>query len=441
MTDRYQTLVNSGPGRTVAMKLGLPRPAVLRRYEPGVALLPGPVLLVELTGSFLGLADVLRATGAELLAADDGHVRPTGLVVDATGLRQVGELAALPEHLGGLLRRLRGSGRVVVVGQESASDDGPELAAVRQSLDGAVRSLAKELRAGATANLVLAGAAGATPAALESTLRFLLSGRSAYVDGQVVRLAARDVPTAGDWSRPLAGKVALVTGAARGIGAAIAATLARDGATVVCADLPAAGAALAAVANSLGGSTLQLDIAAAEAPQRLARHLRERHGGVDIVVHNAGITRDRLLANMGPETWTSVLDVNLQAQLRINAVLLDGDLLRPEARIVSLSSTSGIAGNRGQTNYAASKAGIIGMVRATAGLLAPDGGTINAVAPGFIDTEMTQRMPLATREVARRLNSLNQAGQPVDVAEAVAWLASPGAGAVSAQVLRVCGQA
>jgi 3-oxoacyl-[acyl-carrier protein] reductase len=132
--------------------------------------------------------------------------------------------------------------------------------------------------------------------------------------------------------------------------------------------------------------------------------------------------------------------VNLNAQLRINDALLGGGVLNPAGRIVCLSSTSGIAGNRGQTNYAASKAGIIGMVRATAPLLATSGGTINAVAPGFIDTDMTRHMPLATREVARRLNSLQQAGLPIDVAEAVAWLASPGAGAVNGQVLRVCGQ-
>jgi 3-oxoacyl-[acyl-carrier protein] reductase len=328
----------------------------------------------------------------------------------------------------------------VMLSTAAGAGDMPPIAAARQAVVGAVRSLGKELRAGATANLIQLSAPHVSPAALESTLRFLLSGRSAYVDGQVIDLGNGPARAPDDWDRPLAGSVALVTGAARGIGAAIARTLARDGARVVCADLPAAGESLAAVANDIGGTTLAVDIAADDSPERIGTHLRQRFGGVDSVVHNAGITRDKLLANMKPEAWDAVLEVNLNAQLRINDALLGGGVLHPAGRIVCLSSTSGIAGNRGQTNYAASKAGIIGMVRATAPLLATSGGTINAVAPGFIDTDMTRHMPLATREVARRLNSLQQAGLPIDVAEAVAWLASPGAGAVNGQVLRVCGQ-
>ncbi|MEO9139159.1 MAG: SDR family oxidoreductase, partial [Jatrophihabitans sp.] len=159
------------------------------------------------------------------------------------------------------------------------------------------------------------------------------------------------------------------------------------------------------------------------------------------LVHNAGITRDKLMANMKPAQWDSVIAVNLESQLAINAALLDSEQLNDQSRVVCLSSTTGFSGNRGQTNYGATKAGVIGLVRASAASFAGHGAsTINAIAPGFIDTEMTAKMPFATREVARRLSSLNQAGLPVDVAEAVSWLSSPGAGGINGQVLRVCGQ-
>jgi 3-oxoacyl-[acyl-carrier protein] reductase len=428
VSDRYLSLVNSPAGQVVASRLGLPQPAMLRRTRPGAPLLPGPVLL-----SGTGIADAVKCTGVEVRDADDGDTRWAALVYDATSLESIGELARLREFLGAPLRRLLPSGRVIVLGRPPAGVD-PFVDAARQALEGIVRSLAKELRAGATANLVVVDG-DASP---ESVLRFLLSGRSAYVDGQVIRIGPGAAPE--DPAQPLFGKVALVTGAARGIGAAIAEVLARDGARVVAADLPAAGDRLASVANRIGASTLQLDIAKPDAPATVLGHLGERHGGVDIVIHNAGITRDKLLANMRPEQWDAVLAVNLESQLRINAALLGSTVLQDGARVVCLASTSGIAGNRGQTNYAASKAGVIGMVRSYAPAFAKRGGTINAIAPGFIDTEMTQAMPLATREVARRLNSLQQAGLPVDVAETAAWLASPGAGGVNGQVIRVCGQ-
>ncbi len=216
--------------------------------------------------------------------------------------------------------------------------------------------------------------------------------------------------------------------------------LARDGAHVVGLDVPAAGEQLSAVANRIGGSALQLDITVEDAPARIVEYFGERHDGVDIVVHNAGVTRDKTLARMEPEQWDVLMAINLVAPERITEALLDAGTLRTGGRVVGVSSISGIAGQRGQSNYSTSKAGVIGFVGAFAPVLAERAQTVNAVAPGFIETQMTAAMPFATREVGRRLNSLSQGGLPVDVAETVTWLASPGSGGVNGNVVRVCGQ-
>jgi 3-oxoacyl-[acyl-carrier protein] reductase len=435
VSDWYRDFANSSFGTTVTKQLGLPRPAVLRRYEPGQPLLPGPAVVGSAGDGRLRdtVSALLRADGAT-----DGE-KPAAVILDATGLRTPGDLVSAHDFLAPAIKRLRASGRVLILADPPGEADSPAQAAARQALDGLVRSIAKELRAGSTANLIYvpAGAEGS----IASPVTFFLSGRSAYVDGQVMSVSAAELPAAEDDEQPLAGKVAVVTGAARGIGAAIAAVMARDGAHVVAVDIPAAGDRLAEVANEIGGTALQLDITADDAPQRLIEHLRERHGGVDIVVHNAGITRDKLLVNMDAARWNSVMAVNLQAQLDITQALLDADgVLRDHARVVCVSSQSGIAGNRGQTNYAASKAGVIGMVRAWAPRFAERRATINAVAPGFIVTEMTARMPFGTREVGSRINSLQQGGLPVDVAETIAWLSQPGSAGVNGQTVRVCGQ-
>jgi 3-oxoacyl-[acyl-carrier protein] reductase len=443
-TDTYQRLTNSQPGKLLAGRLGLPKSTPLRRYEPGQPLLTGPALLGAAPGGrLLGAVErVLGECGAESQRVAGEDTRFGALIFDASQIADSTGLRAVYDFLHPVIRQVEANGRVLVLGTAPEDAETPRAATAQRALEGFVRSVGKEVGRGATAQLLYV-APGAEEAA-DSTLRFLLSARSAYVDGQVVRVTAPPAPPAApqDWERPLAGEVALVTGAARGIGAAIATTLARDGAEVVCLDVGAMGEELAQTANAIGGSALQLDITADDAPATLAAHLLERHGGASIVVHNAGITRDKTLGRMSEDAWDAVLGVNLSAQERLDDALLGDGGLRAGGRIVSVSSMNGIAGQRGQTNYATSKAGIIGMVQALAPALAAreGGGGINAVAPGFIETAMTASMPIGTREAGRRMNSLAQGGRPEDVAETVAWLASPASAAVNGNVVRVCGQ-
>jgi 3-oxoacyl-[acyl-carrier protein] reductase len=449
MADRYASFANTAPGRALVRRLGLPEPPRLRRHQPGDPVAAGPVLVGAASGGRLaeGIQKTLAAAGVELRDPDTkpagkpeaGPPRNAALIFDGTGIARSEQLRELYDFFHPQARALYRSGRVIVVGTPPELCPDPRAATAQRALEGFVRSVGKEFGRGTTAQLLYV-APDADAESTESTLRFLLSGRSAYVSGQVVRIGPAGAGPA-DWTRPLHDKVALVTGAARGIGAAVARVLARDGAHVVCLDVPAAGDALAAVAGDIGGTALQLDITAADAPVRLGEHLSTRHCGVDIVVHNAGILRDKTLGRMTPDQWESVLDVNLSSQERINDVLVGEDLIAHEGgRLIGVASVAGIAGNRGQTNYATSKAGVIGLVQSMAPVLAPRGITANAVAPGFIETAMTATIPLLTREAGRRMNSLSQGGLPVDVAETIAWLASPGSGGVTGNVVRVCGQ-
>ena len=440
MSSLYEQVVRSPVGRMVASKTPLPQPVVLERWSPGAPVLDGKALLGAAPGGRLGgeVESVLRGANVEVAVEPRPDQTVKALVFDATGIAGSGELEAVYGFVHEHIRSIAPSGRLLVLGTPIEDAPTPAAAVAQRALEGFLRSAAKELRAGATANLVLVSAGG--EGSLASTLRFLLSPKSAYVNAQVVVLGAGRAEEPADWERPLSGKVALVTGASRGIGAAIASTLARDGAQVVGLDVPALEDDLKAVTEAVSGSALTVDITDEAAPATIASHLKEAHGGVDIVVHNAGITRDVTLARMPAERWRAVLEVNLTAQERINTALLEGDALRGGGRVVGVSSISGIAGNAGQANYAASKAGVIGMVKAYAPVLAEREATINAVAPGFIETQMTAKVPLLLREAGRRMNSLSQGGLPVDVAETIAWFASPGSGGINGNVVRVCGQ-
>jgi len=425
--------------------LDLPAPVRLARAEGayGAAPLAGKTLLLAgAPHGFAGAALVaaIESAGGRVLHAAPADAKLDIIVFDATGLRTATDLRALYALFHPLMRRIADSARVLVTAADPRDGDDAIAAACARGVEGFVRTLAREIaRNGAQANLLYV-TAGAEDR-LDGPLRYLCSEHSAYVDGQPLRIDVsvrrpRVVPS----TAVLEGKVAIVTGAARGIGAATAQRLAEEGARVLCVDVPQTRDLLEAAARACGGSALALDITSADAPQHVVERLRVQDGGVDVVVHNAGITRDRSLANMTAAQWDEVLAVNFEAITRLDAALGDGGSLCDDARIVCLSSLSGIAGNYGQSNYATTKAALIGWVAARAPQLAPRGVCINAVAPGFIETRMTEAIPLVTREMGRRLCSLRQGGLPRDVAEAVAFLASPSAYGVTGQTLRVCGQ-
>ena len=465
MNDSYLNFVNSPFGARLARSLGLPKPEVLRRYRADrpefdglIAIGAGrePHLLDALANlvASVGMTSVAHEsaglwvplanrhglmTGRFEAAESGSHGKLTALLFDASGIEDSSQLEPLHGFFHDTLRSLGKCGRIIVLGRPPETCASPRQWTAQRALEGLTRSLGKEARRGVTANLVYVEQGAEN--GMEATLRFFLSPRSAYVSGQVVRIGVRagaDALPAFDWNQPLAGRRAVVTGAARGIGASIASVLAAEGAHVIGIDIPSAREALDSTMRQLNGTALAFDIAAPEAPAQIAAALDEQ--GVDIVVHNAGITKDKTIAKMTDAAWQSVIDINLSAQERIDDALLAAGILRDGGRIIGVSSISGIAGNLGQTNYAASKAGVIGRVQSMAPHLRARGITINAVAPGFIETQMTAKIPLTIREAGRRMNSMSQGGQPVDVAQTIAWLAHPGSAGVSGQIVRVCGQ-
>lgn len=473
--------------KTLLGGIGFPTPVALARgagrFKTGPRALAGTeVLVAGLPGAAdragLGAALVQAQGGAIIKALPTGGKAPAAVLVDATAVRSPGDATALAIDVlkplvGGLPKNSRVS---VLVG------DGPGDAGVLASgVCSLLRSLSKEVGAkGTTVNAVRVPttvpeevqlAAAGWPAS------FFLLPDCAFVTGQDVSLSvaagAPPSPSAQEGEAGLArsrlsGKVALVTGAGRGIGAAIAVRLAAEGARVVGVDLPprAGGkpSPLGPLMRQLGGVAVEDDVTDPAAAARLCAVLAAQ-GGVDVVVHNAGITKDKTLRNMAPEAFAGVVSVNLRAIERLNRALLgeaseqlhgwpawDGTtvstaatttppVLRPGGRIIGLSSINGIAGAAGQTNYSFTKAALIGYAHALAPRLAtsPLAATFNCVAPGFIETEMTAKIPLGIREVGRRVNCVKQGGLPQDVAAAIAFLAVDGAWAVNGQTLRVCG--
>jgi len=451
MTDRIEKFLRSNTGAAIAARLGLVVPD-LKRYQSGSGLPTGTVVLAGRADDVASAAlrsqlDALGVQWMDAAGSEAPGLFPEGssdkcdaLIYDGRSCHAASDLAGLHRFFAPMVRRLNNNGRILLIVEPHELADSPERAAAQRALEGFTRSLAKEIgNRGSTVQLMIIepGAQAAT----QSTLAYLLSVKSAYIDGQAVRVRAGAPPVATDSDKPLSDKLVIVTGASRGIGESISRVLARDGARILGVDIPPAAEALREVMTDIGGEALDADISAADAPALIAAIAREL-GGAHAIVHNAGITRDKLLVNMSEQWWDMTLEINLAAAQRISSQLLNERALNDGGRIIGVASMVGIAGQRGQTNYATSKAGVIGYVdyMSRDESLKGRGITVNAVAPGFIETQMTAAIPVVTREIARRLNSLSQGGRPEDVAEAIAWLAHPGSAAINGVTLRVCGQ-
>lgn len=238
----------------------------------------------------------------------------------------------------------------------------------------------------------------------------------------------------------LTGKVALVTGASRGIGKAIATQLAELGAVVIGTATSESGAtAISDYLSAANGKGVALNVTDKGAVEDLIKTLTAEHGGIDILVNNAGITRDNLLMRMKDEEWQDIIDTNLTAIFSLSKSVLRGMMKKRFGRIINVGSVVGSAGNAGQANYAAAKAGVIGFSKSLAREVASRGITVNVVAPGFIDTDMTKALSDDQREAIFKDVPANRLGEPAEIAASVAFLASEQAGYITGETLHVNG--
>ena len=440
MKDSYLDFSHSKFGKSLFSVFGLTIPPKLARYKNGDSLVKSSIVLSrEKHIAVIQACFVDSDVSVVSKSSTNVHSKPQALIFDATDISSPQQLVQCYEFFHQQLGNLASNGRIVVLGRVIKFDMSIEEAAAQRALVGIIKSIAKEVgRKGATANLIYTSKVCEN--IIASPLRFLISDKSTFVSGQILTAdLVSDEHSLKEWQQPLNGKTALVTGASRGIGAAIARILAADGATVIGLDVPQAKDALAEQMTAINGQSILLDVTANDAAEQIKQHVTQP---LDIVVHNAGITRDKILKRMTEQQWQSVVDINLSSVANMNSYFLSNDCLSPQAKIICVASISGIAGNVGQVNYAASKSGIIGLVESTAHKLKQQDAqiTINAVAPGFIETEMTAKIPLMTRHFGRRLCSLSQGGLPSDVAHTIAFLASPNAQSINGNTIRVCGQ-
>ena len=363
----------------------------------------------------------------------------SALVIDASQYTGEANFNDLYHQINPVMPLLKANSRIVLIAQSFTDAQSHQAKAFSRSLLGFTKSLAKEVgRKGTTVNIIYMQ--NKVELELDGALSFLLSSKSTFISGQPFEVSVVEQQQ----NTNEAQKIALVTGAAQGIGLAISQTLARDGFKVVGVDIPQAENELITSMKHINGDAISLDISGDDAGEQLLKYLTNNHlTEFDVIVHNAGITRDKTLAKMPEHWWTSTLNINLLSVMRINQCLLDNNAINTAGRIVCMSSMNGFAGQVGQTNYSTSKAGLIGYVSSLSQELSQlDSAkniTINAVAPGFIETKMTEQIPFMTREMGRRMNALAQGGTPQDVAEAVAFFSQEESYGVSGQTVRVCG--
>ena len=440
MSDKYLELANSNLGKKLFSAMGLPEPVSLVRENPDAPhQLVGQVLTGASHGSAFDDAIMQCLQETELRVCGSAMDGKGYLIYDASGISSAEQSSQIYEFFQKNLKALASNGRVIVIALKPSAAGDSEHGTLQRGLYGFIKSLAKEIgRNGATANLILVDKGGEV--SLRAPLRFLLSAGSAFLNAQILTASRPVSPVEADWERPLLGKMIAVTGAARGIGLAIAEVLTRDGAVIIGVDVPQSEADLTAAMNRLGGFALPLDITSEGAAEVLRDFCLGQCTKLQAIIHNAGVTRDKMLSRMSDRQWNVLMQVNLGSVQRINGALLATDLLDDGGKIIGVASISGIAGNVGQTNYAFSKSAIIGMVETLADSCAERGITINAVAPGFIETQMTAAIPFVTRQMGRRLSSLGQGGLPIDVAEVIGFFVSPQAAGINGNVVRVCGQ-
>lgn len=466
MQDALVEMSRHSLTRLMLKRVGLRAPqALLRSARPwSDALLAGKRILVTQNGHYgPALVQMLKAqkahvdltplsplAGADLSSKGMAQNQPRTLapayqatLFDSTNFRDLADLKHLYTFFRASLRRLGSHHRICLLLAAPNPEASPDQEAVKSAIEGFARSLAKEVGPrGVNVNCIRVHPGKAGLERLGPICSFLLSDHAAFITGQFFDCLATEQ------ARPihlpalagsLAGKRALVTGAAQGIGYAICRRLAEEGAHVLCLDRVENKAALQELAQAIDGETLEIDLTQPLAVANIVDRLQNSSAGLDILVHNAGITRDRSLFAMEDEYWDSVLKVNLEVVVELSQEILRRGQMQDGGRIICMSSISGLAGNFGQTNYSASKAGLIGYVKTLAHHLASQGITANAVAPGFIETSMTARVPFLMKQMARRFASLGQGGLPDDVADMVCFLASPCSQGLNGSVVRVCG--